>query len=38
MKINNFNLSYIKNFFSEQFNIPLDNIEIEFFIVKKKSI
>jgi hypothetical protein len=25
-----------KKFFSEQYNIPLDNIEIEFFIVKRK--
>tara|TARA_R110000796_G_scaffold131977_1_gene247460 strand:- start:548 stop:1036 length:489 start_codon:yes stop_codon:yes gene_type:complete len=25
-----------KKFFSEQYNIPIDNIEIEFFIVKRK--
>ena len=27
-----------KKFFSEQYNIPIDNIEIEFFIVKRKVL
>ena len=31
-----FQLILYKKFFSEQFNVPLDNIEIEFFIVKRK--
>ena len=31
-----FQLILYKKFISEQFNIPLDNIEIEFFIVKRK--
>ena len=35
MKINNFNLLY-KKFFAEQFNVPVDNIDIEFFITRRK--
>ena len=31
-----FQLILYKKFFSEQFNVPLDNIEIEFLIVKRK--
>jgi hypothetical protein len=31
-----FQLLLYKQYFSEQYNIPLDNIEIEFFIVKRK--
>jgi len=31
-----FQLILYKKFFSEQFGVPLDNIEIEFFIVKRK--
>jgi len=31
-----FQLILYKKFFSEQFNVPLENIDIEFFIVKRK--
>ena len=31
-----FQLILYKKFFSEQFNVPVDNIDIEFFIVKRK--
>ena len=31
-----FQLILYKKFFSEQFNFPIDNIEVEFFIVKRK--
>jgi hypothetical protein len=31
-----FQLILYKKFFSEQFNIPIDNIDIEFFILKRK--
>ena len=31
-----FQLLLYKQFFAEQYNVPLDNIEIEFFIVKRK--
>lgn len=33
-----FQLLLYKQFFSEQYNIPLSNIEIEFFIVKRKVL
>ena len=33
-----FQLLLYKQFFSEQYNIPLDKIEIEFFIVKRKVL
>jgi hypothetical protein len=33
-----FQLLLYKKFFSEQYNVPLDNIEIEFFIVKRKIL
>ena len=33
-----FKLLLYKQFFSEQYNIPLDKIEIEFFIVKRKVL
>ena len=33
-----FQLILYKKFFAEQFNIPLDNINIEFFIVKRKVL
>ena len=36
MILNNINLYYIKNYFAQQFNIPVDNIDVEFFIVKRK--
>ena len=35
-EIKQFQLILYKKFFSEQFNIPLDRINIEFFIVKRK--
>ena len=38
MKINNSNYYLYKQYFSEQYGIPLDNIEIEFFIVKRKVL
>jgi hypothetical protein len=31
-----FQLILYKHFFSEQYNIPIDNIDVEFFIVKRK--
>ena len=31
-----FQLVLYKKFFSEQFNIPIENIDVEFFIVKRK--
>jgi hypothetical protein len=31
-----FQLILYKHFFSEQYNVPIDNIEVEFFIVKRK--
>lgn len=37
-EIKQFQLILYKKFFSEQFNIPLENIKIEFFIVKRKVI
>ena len=33
-----FQLLLYKQFFSEQYNVPLDDIEIEFFIVKRKVL
>ena len=33
-----FQLLLYKQFFSEQYNVPLDNIDIEFFIVKRKVL
>ena len=33
-----FQLLLYKQFFSEQYNVPLENIEIEFFIVKRKVL
>jgi len=33
-----FQLLLYKQYFSEQYNIPLDNIEIEFFILKRKVL
>tara|TARA_R110000803_G_scaffold45587_3_gene95993 strand:+ start:1584 stop:2567 length:984 start_codon:yes stop_codon:yes gene_type:complete len=33
-----FQLLLYKQFFAEQYNIPIDNIEIEFFIVKRKVL
>lgn len=33
-----FQLLLYKNFFSSQYNIPIDNIDIEFFIVKRKVL
>jgi len=35
-KLKQFQLVLYKKFFSEQYNIPIDNIDIEFFIVKRK--
>jgi hypothetical protein len=35
-EIKQFQLILYKKFFSEQFNVPLDNIKIEFIIVKRK--
>jgi hypothetical protein len=35
-EIKQFQLILYKKFFSEQFNFPIENIEIEFFIVKRK--
>ena len=35
-KTKQFQLVLYKKFFSEQYNIPIDNIDIEFFIVKRK--
>jgi hypothetical protein len=35
-EIKQYQLILYKKFFAQQFNVPLDNIEIEFFIVKRK--
>ena len=38
MKNKQFQLLLYKQYFSEQYGIPLDKIEIEFFIVKRKVL